>query len=201
MTATALPATPLPNQAVAKLRVFGGTIEPPTGGEAQNIVRVGTRFAIDVTMPRMKPEADGRIWASTLVDARALGSTVTMPFPQPGLAIGNPGTPLVNGAGQLGTTINLAGLSAFYVVRKGQFLNVTAGGRLYLYKARADTAADINGLIALPITPPIRRSPAHASTVNLAAPAIEGFLEGNEQAWTHVRARTIGLQFTIAEAG
>jgi hypothetical protein len=199
--AIALPSTPLPNQAVPSLRVFGGVIEPPTGGEAQNIVRVGTRFAVNVTMPRLKPEPDGRIWTAALVSARAAGSRVTMPFPQPGLDIGSPGSAAVNGGGQLGNILQLLGMTVGYVVRRGQFLSIATGGRNYLHMATADTTVDGSGHVALPIAPMLRVSPTNSASVNFAAPVIEGNLEGSEQSWTLVRARTIGIQFTIAEAG
>jgi hypothetical protein len=199
--AIALPSSPLPNQAVPKLRVWGGPIGGDLGGEVQNIVLPGSRFAIDVTMPRMKPEPDGRIWASELVSARAKGSTVTMPFPQPGLAIGSPGSAAVNGGGQLGTVLQLLGMTPGYVVRKGQFFSILSGGRHYLHKSDADATVNGSGQVTLSISPMLRKSPTNGASVEFAAPVIEGFLEGNEQGWTQVRARTIGLQFTIAEAG
>jgi hypothetical protein len=196
----ALPSTPLPNQAVPRLRVWGGPIGGDLGGEMQNIILPGTRFALDVTMPRMKPEPDGRIWPAALCAARARGSSVTMPFPQPGLDVGTPGSAVVNGASQLGSTLALSGMTAGYVIRQGQFLSIYTGGRHYLHQASADTIVAGGGTVSLPITPMLRKSPANGAAVEFAAPVIEGFLEGNEQAWTMVRARTIGIQFTIAEA-
>jgi hypothetical protein len=192
-----LPSTPLPKEATPRPLDFGAWQTPPNGGVAQRSEHVGSRFALDVTTPGLKPEPDSRIWVSRLL--QGVSSTVIYPFPQPGLVIGSPGAPVVDGAGQAGTTILLTGFTVGYVVREGQFFSIIVAGRRYLYAATADRTADAQGKIALPIWPALRVSPANGGVCEFAAPKIEGALSGNERGWTHVIARTRGLTFTITE--
>lgn len=50
------------------------------------------------------------------------------------------------------------------------------------------------------ITPQLRTAVAVGDSVELVAPYIEGYLEGDETGWTLEAARTVGLAFTVVEA-
>ena len=76
---------------------------------------------------------------------------------------------------------------------------VGMGGRRYLYQARTAIAASAGGVVALPITPMIRKAPTDNAVCEFAAPMIEGFLQGSGTQWTVDIARTVGLEFTIFE--
>lgn len=192
-----LPASPLPKEATPRLLDFGAVLTPPSGGAAQKLNRLGNRHSISVQTPNLMPEPHGRIWASKL--RQALREGAVMPFPQPGLIIGTPGAPTVDGAGQAGSFLAIKGGAPGYVVRDGQFLSVIIGGRRYLYACTTDTTLNGSGNATLPITPMLRISPPNNAIVELTQPMIEGFLSGNAAEWTHVIARTRGLTFTITE--
>lgn len=193
-----LPASPLPNSATPRPLDFGGWQEPIAGGVESRLDRPGNRFALDLTTPNLRPEPDGRIWASRLV--LGLGLIVRTAFLQPGFDIGAPGTPVVNGAGQAGTTINLRGFAAGYTVREGQFFHlVDPAGRRYLHAAAADVTANGSGVAAVPISMPLRAQFADGAVAGFAAPTIEGKLSGNDKGWTQIVAKTRGLSFTISE--
>lgn len=195
----ALPTSPLPQQATPSPVLFGGPVLAGLGGEDQFLNRLGARFQLDVTTPRLKPEPDGRLWIAALLKAWMTGERVSFPFPQPGLAIGTPGSALVDGAAQTGSTLNLKAMTPGYVVRKGQFFNVVDGGRRYVYESDIDQAVDGAGKLAAAINPMIRVSPADGATAEFLNPLIEGLLIGEQRSWTHVIARTQGLKFTIRE--
>lgn len=178
---------------------FGGVMTPPGGGAAQMLKRVGDRYTLTVTPPLMRSEPDGRIYVARL--RRALREGAIFAFPQDQLTIGTPGSPLVNGAGQTGMTLNIDGFTAGYIVREGQFFSIIIGGRRYLYAAAAQTAANGSGQIALPIEVPIRLSPTDNAVCEFATPMIEGFLSGNEVRWELLREPFIQIpDFTITEA-
>lgn len=194
----ALPTSPLPQVASPAPVVFGGPQLAAMGGEDQFINRVGNRFALEVTTPKLVPQPDGRLWIAALLKAWMTGERVSFPFPQPGLVIGSPGSAQVDGAGQTGSTLNMKGMTPGYTVRKGQFFNVITGGRRYLYESDIDQTVDGLGKLAAAINPMIRVSPANNDTVDFN-PLIEGLLLGDQRSWTHVIARTQGLKFTIRE--
>ncbi|KQM73438.1 hypothetical protein [Sphingomonas sp. Leaf20] len=195
--AIALPTTPNLKSATPRPMDFGTWQTPDGGGPAQRLERGGSRFAMDAVTPGLKPEPDSRIWVSRLL--QGISGLVIMPFPQPGIVIGNPGSPVVDGAGQAGQTISVRGFAAGYTIREGQFFSVIIAGRRYLYAVVADRIADASGRALLPLWPALRVSPGNGAICEFAAPMIEGALSGNEKGWTHVIARTQGLNFTITE--
>lgn len=198
MAVVLLPGSPLLQSANPMPLDYGSWQAPAMGGVITRLDRLGNRFAIACTTPRLKPEPDGRIWVSRLL--QAVGGVVRIAFPQVGLSIGAPGAPLVDGANQAGSSLKMKQLAAGYDVREGQFFNIVdPAGANYLHQATADIVADGSGGLTIPIYPMLRISPADASPVNLAAPVIEGQLSGNDKGWTLERAGVDGLQFTITE--
>ncbi|WCT78873.1 hypothetical protein [Novosphingobium humi] len=165
---------------------FGGQLKPFMGGPVQDIMRLGSRWALEITIPLQETEPYGRIWSSRLVQAKIFGALVA--FRQDGLDIGNPGMPVVDGAGQTGFAINLRGLTPGYVIREGQAVPLVASGRRYLYFAGADVTVGSTGRAAVPIYPMIRRSPANGDICEMTDPIIQGSINGNELAWTRLTA-------------
>lgn len=176
---------------------FGGVLTPPLGGVQQRINRLGTRWGLTVRLPRIKDESPRRVWISAL--CRGLTEGVMLRFPQIGLVNDVTGTPLVNGANQIGQTLNIDGVAASKVALDGQFFSVIVGGERFLYMVNGGASANGSGQMALPIFPMIRKSPADNAVIEFAQPYIQGFLQDNRPAWTHDIARTVGLEFTVFE--
>ena len=183
-----LPQPRLPQAATPKLLDYGADQKAPGGGASQRLNRLGNRFSLDITYPRLKPEPDGRILSARLRRAKTEGAL--FPVPQPGLAIGVPGAPVVNGAGQAGSSLALRGFVAGYAVREGQFFSIIHGGRRFLHTAAADTVANASGQLVLPVTPMLRIKPADAAICEFAKPYIEGPISGS----------SVDLQWTAAKA-
>ncbi|UAK23676.1 hypothetical protein [Sphingomonas nostoxanthinifaciens] len=178
---------------------FGGVLTPPLGGPAQKLNRMGNRYSLDIEPPTVATEPDGRIYAGLLSMALTQGGLFA--FPQPGLAIGNPGAPVVNGGGQLGSTLALRGFTPGYVIRFNQFFSIILNGRRYLYASGADIAADGAGNVSLPLALMLRRAPADGATCEFAQPYIEGWLKGQVVSWKlRLEPYTDLPTFTIAEA-
>lgn len=194
----ALPTSPQPNAAVPSYLDWGGVLTPVFGGADQKLNRLGDRFALDVTMPEMRSADLGMGWVAKLILGQRQG--VILPWPQPGFLPGTPGSPVVNGAGQAGSTLLLRGFAPRYAVRLGQFFSIVHGGRRYLHMAAADAAADADGNLSLAIAPMLRVSPANGAICEFAVPMIEGLLEGNTRDWNLTVAQTTGLSFRIKEA-
>jgi hypothetical protein len=180
---------------------FSKTLTPPMGGETQRLRRLGTRWALSVQLPVIR---EGEVLAALIADILAARNEgASYPWPQPGIVIGTPGAPAVNGAGQTGSAINLRGFAAGYSVRKGQFFSVTVSGRRYLHQFSAARVADGGGFIAgAAIFPMLRRSPGDGAILDLN-PVIEGDITADNAdgfEWEHDRDDQVPLQFSIVEA-
>ncbi|KQM65785.1 hypothetical protein ASE75_06020 [Sphingomonas sp. Leaf17] len=194
---TALPTLRQPKSATLRPMDFGAWQSPTGPGAAQRLERLGSRFALDIMTGRLRWVEDRRAWIGALL--RGISDTVLYPVSQPGLVIGNPGAPRIAGGGQAGQVLALTGFAAGYVMRESQAVSIIIGGQRYLYAATAETAADGSGAMALPVWPPVRRSPAADAVCEVAVPMIEGSLSGNDKGWTDERAHTVGLTLTITE--
>lgn len=175
-------------------------LEPTFNGPTSRVRRIGSRWAMDIEMQPLEYE-DAMDWVAALTSAD--GDTVVFEIPQPGFETGAPGLPLVNGAAQVGSLLDMDGFTPNHVVRAGQWFNLTVSSQLYLYQVAAEkvaTASGPGGVMAdLAVNPMIRRSPADNSVVEFSTPKIEGFLSGREIGWTVDRGMFVGLSFTITE--
>lgn len=193
-----LPTDPGIKSAKPRLRDFGAWLEPPMGGPAQRLNRIGNRFSVDVDVATSPSTTTGRVIVARLM--RGLTAGVMLPFPQdfdPG-AVGN--AVVVNGGNQTGSNLALKGFPAGYIVREGQFFSIIYGGRRYVHSAAADTAVAADGSVTLPIFPMLRISPNDGAVCEFAVPMIEGFIPGNELAYSLQTAKFLDVSFTVLEA-
>lgn len=193
-----LPASPSPAAADAALVDFGVFLTPPLGGPVQRVDRMGNRFRLSVSMPPMDNKADGRVWVSRLIRGKAEGAR--MQFPLLGSVSEIAGSPLVNGSGQSGRILNIRGAAVGDVFREGQFFSILTGGRHHLVSVDADTVVGGGGTAALPISPMIRVAHLDGDIIYTTQPMFEGFILGEEQAWSMSVEHHIGINFAIVEA-
>ena len=191
-----LPRTPGPVELDWRQIDFGGDLTPFLGGEAQRVNRNGNRFAVAVTLPPMTP-ADAAAWVAALNDA--VGSGVRWRVRQVEMVIGVPGAPVVNGAGQAGSTLAITGGQPRYTARRGLFFSLLSGGRRYLHLLTASTQLDASGAGTLAIVPRLRIEPENGDAVEIAQPIIEGKVSDGGFPWSISRARRVGITFTITE--
>lgn len=191
----ALPTSPALFEYEPRIFRSGSELSPATGGPDQRLDRMGDRYALDVTMPPMTYETS-RAWS----DLDDWLETCTLRIPQPGLTIGSPGTPLINGADQTGRSLILNGLTPGYILRKHQWISILTDGRHYCYRARADATADGSGNLTALLRTMLRVPHADNDPVEIAQPVIEGFVTVAEGAWKiDARDRLIRLRFLIKE--
>lgn len=176
----------------------GGVLNSPLGGDDQRLNRLGNRHQITYAV-EFEADEEFRRFAQKLRRAQTEGARVR--FVQVGLAIGHPGAPQVDGAVAGGTSLPLKGLTPAYAVREGQFLSIIRSGRRYLHSVDAEAIADASGDAVLTITPELRISLAGNETVEIAAPKIEGLLDGDQVQWEHAVQSHSPLIFTVKEIG
>ena len=188
-----LPTEPAPNNMGVALISTKNTLTPAVGGDEQEIRRKGSKYALTFSMPVMA-YVQSMEWG----DLQAEGETVVMRVYQPGLVIGTPGTPLVKGGSQIGSSLLIDGLTPGYVIRKDQFLSVIIGGQRFLYRARSLIAANGSGEAIVPLRTLLRRPPTDNAVVEIAQPMIEGFSKDVSIVEVGVD-RLVRLQFTVRE--
>lgn len=190
-----LPAGVVPNAITLALVDRGGF-----QGDAVmlRVDRLGNRYRASVGLPPIRNRDKGRVVVSRLIRAKTEGIRIKLPLC--GVDQGSPGAPLVNGAGQAGSSIDIDGLRPGYGVSEGFWFNIVTGGQYYLYNAAAPTTANADGEMTLTFAPPLRKPPADNDAVQLQRPMIEGVVIGDEQAWNYSLAHHIGIGFEIMEA-
>lgn len=194
--ALALPDCPWPATMTPRLITGRADLRTAWGGLGPRLNRGASRYAVDIALPVLTYQ-DAQEW-SAIDDEDA---TVTLLVRQPGLDTGAPGLPKVKGAAQSGSSLLIDGLSAHYVIRKRQFLSITTGGRLYLYRAKAEVVADASGEATVTLETMLRVSPADNDVIELANPRIEGYPMPAQGTWETNSAGHVALSFAIEERG
>ena len=188
------PSTPGP--VTSDLRIFhaGGVVDSVLGGASQIVNRPGARCQCQVQLPPMAA-TDARKWFAGLTAALFEGGRFTLR--QVGLTIGSP---LVNGASQVGQTLVIDGGGASYAYKAGQCISITTGGKKYLYPLAADGALNGLGAGSVLLAVPLRATPADNDAVEFVAPVIEGSVELDDAHLPFTEARlAAGMGFTISE--
>lgn len=175
---------------------YGSFLRPPLGGPIQRINRLGNRYAIDVEMPPLREEPEGRLFTAKLEQALSEGALFA--FPQPGLRIPPMGTPVVDGAVTSGNSLPIRGLTANVAIRAGQYLSIVHDSRRYIYRSITEEVADALGDVTLTLATLLRTPLADGDTVELSQPIIEGWIEPPE--WQAMLEPFTATRFTITEA-
>jgi len=199
MAVLTLPTSPGLASLSPRLVTTRGELRGATGASLQRVGRTGSRWAIDGELPAM-----GHAAALAWVDLFAEVDTCVLEVPEPGVTMGTPGTPLVNGAGQTGSSLFTDGWIPGYTIVKGKWFSVscTVGGvaSLYFYQVRSAVTANGAGQATLAIRPMLRASPADNAALNFNPAKIEGFITLGDGAMKITADRLMkGCSFSIEE--
>jgi hypothetical protein len=167
--------------------------ESAIGTGTQRFVRAGRRWEFVVTLTHLR-HSDWQDWA----DLERDDDDFLLPINQHEIDVGSPGTPLVAGAGQSGTTLNVDGLTPGYVAQKAQWFSIVTGGRRYCYKINAAVTASGAGEATLSNRPMLRVTPNNNDVVELAQPYLQGVIV-EFPGFRHLRKHKAPLSFTIRE--
>lgn len=169
------------------------------GRGRSNISQLGAVWAFDVTLHKMT-QANALKWIARLNDNTQDGHRWTIP--QGSLISGSEGTPRVNLGGQLGTSLNVDGVTASMVISEGAFVSIITASRRYAYQLASQATANSSGAVTLTFNTPLRVSPNNDDVVEIAAPKVEGFVDFNGMSLANRRSFIGGgAQFTIVERG
>ncbi|MBP7705567.1 MAG: hypothetical protein KA105_09835 [Caulobacter sp.] len=109
-----LPTSPGPATLKPRLLTARNDLRPAFGGQTQRLSRLGSKWAIDVTLAAMT-NAQSLAWSDLFEEV----DRVVLALPQPGIDVGAPGTPLVAGGSQTGAAVVVDGVTDGYVLVRG----------------------------------------------------------------------------------
>lgn len=174
MAVVELPETVYPNDAKPFGIDFGYWLKPSTGAEELGVNRMGGRFGADFTLPPLPADVAGAV-VSRLLEAHFLKSVLRVEYPLLGMSQSGAGVPVIDGAGQSGTSLDIRGLTPGYAIREGAWLTlVDQNGRGYLHNSRTAIRAASDGTATITIVPMLRWPFLNGATIRLAAPTMEG---------------------------
>jgi hypothetical protein len=165
------PSIANPSGIAWRLRAPTQIHESPLDGTAQTLALAGARWEATLTWDWIG-EGQSRLLEAFLARlAGRSGRFLYGPPHAPRQASGT-GTPVVNGAGQSGSTLSIRGWSAAaQAFRAGDWLSyVDTAGRRRLHQVVEDSTANGSGVASVTIAPPIRRAGADGAAVEIAAP-------------------------------
>jgi hypothetical protein len=170
--------------------------------QQQAVAHAGQRWEVDVTLPAMN-RADAEQWVAFLVSLRGQFGTFTLGDPVGASPRGSAGgTPLVNGASQIGGTLNIDGCTASQTgwLKAGDYIQLGTAGSATLHKVLADADSNGSGQVALDIWPYIRTAPSDNATVVVTNTVGRFRLADNEQNWSIRETALYGITFGGIEA-
>jgi hypothetical protein len=152
--------------------VVGTTLSPFTLKQ-QVHKHAGQRWEADVTLPPMKRE-DAEVWITFFMKLYGSYGTFLLGDPNAstprGSASTSAGTPVVNGASQTGSELDIDGLpaSATGYLKAGDYIQLGTGSTSQLYKVLDDVDSNASGEATLTIWPDLRSSPSDDASVTVS---------------------------------
>lgn len=201
MTVYALNVTPTS----IRIAFIGNTALATSGviGSAQTVDRQGLKWQFTYGYDELRGDERADL-LGTIALLRTQSHRLRVPvFDNPARGAYG-GTPLVNGAGQTGNTLNIDGasLSVTNWIRKGDYFAVIVGTEPELKMATADANSDGAGNVTLTFEPKLRTSPADGAAIHvedgvLTKPAGVFMLANPEQSWESIKQRTTHSRLTL----
>lgn len=179
--------------------------QSPFTFQQQIVAHPGQRWAASVSLPPMKRQ-DAEYWIAFLLSLKGQIGTFLLGDPNCATAQGSarttPGTPVVNGASQIGDTLVVDGLptSATGYLLPGDYIQLGSGAATQLYKVLTQVDTDSSGNAILDIWPNLRSSPADNATIVVANTKGRFRLKDNIQQWQINEISSYGITFDCVEA-
>jgi len=175
----------------------GGFITPMSGGKVQRINRLGSRFAMIVTLPPMtRNETSDAVMLDLLRGTQEL-IKVFIPSHNQNTFDTLGGAVVTNGALSASTdTFQCSGADLNKTIHKGRWVNV--GTQLYKVKS-ANSSNSLGAIQNLEVWPLLRTSHDAGTSIGFDNPCVQGYIDNDELDWEMALKRYEPLQFVIRE--
>jgi len=199
----------LPAGGIASVRLIardavGVSVSPFTG--TQQIFRhQGQTWEADISLPPMTRD-ESESWASFLLRLRGQYGTFLLGDPNAatprGSASATPGTPVVNGASQIGDELNIDGLpaSATGYLKAGDYIQIGSASTATLHKVLEDVNSNASGEATLNLWPRVRTAPNDNDPITVSNAKGVFRLAANDSGWTINQAGIYSITFGAVEA-
>lgn len=177
---------------------FAGEQTGALGGPDIDTPRMGDRYAVDVATALLTLDAQGRQLAAALTEAISAGATMRVRLPNVPVGMESNAGSVVDGAGQLGSSIRLRGLVPGTAIVRWQPITIEHAGVAFLHTAAAQAIVAGDGTVTLPIWPMLRFATVDGERALVASPRIEGKLVGFKGA-SFEKNRMDAFEFSIVE--
>jgi len=165
---------------------------------------VGQRWESEVQIPPVKEDL-AEEWIAWLLSLRGMSGSFLMGDPNRatprGSASTTVGTPVVNGAGQVGNSLAIDGLPASTTgyLKAGDYIQLGAGSSAGLYKVLLDVDTNSSGQASLDLWPNIVTAPADGATVIVTDTVGRWRLNSGQQEWSIDNASFYGITFACVQ--
>lgn len=178
----------------------GGLQESILNGENQNLLRLGDRLRIDITVMPQRMGSEAPRFISRLFEA--LDDEGIVAWPADEMQRTGAGAVTVDGAvSSNASVLPVKGATPGFVFREGLFFHILSGGRRYVHWVRGgDYAVPGNGRVNLLIGPRLRVSLANNDSLEIETPQIQGDVIGERHGWAQASGNhTKPISFSILE--
>lgn len=191
-------ALPMPSGMTFGLRTNALDFASPLTGVVQSVAMPGARWIATLQWAALR-RTDADLLQALMVQMRGRTNRLVMwNVVRPTVRGVGGGSPLVNGSGQTGSTINIDGLpvntNGIYIA--GDFLGI--GSELKMVTATVNSNG--SGQAAVSFEPPLRAAPADNSAIVTTQPTAKFMLMNNEVSWQHTNPMSVGaFEMQLAE--
>ena len=163
----------------------------------QVVSHAGARWEADISLPPMA-RADAAVWVGFLSSLRGVFGSFIMGPPDAASPLGSAGgSPLIEGAGQTGDTINLDGATASQTgwLKAGDYVQIGD----YLKVVLADADSDGSGNVQIEVWPEVRNAVADNTALITASPTGLWRLASNDLSYDIDSVSLYGISFSAVE--
>jgi hypothetical protein len=199
ITVISTPASPAPRSLDFTMADYNAASSSPFTGSQQINDWQNSLVSMAVQLPPMTASGGGDDWAAFLMQAKGMSNAFLLGDASSKTPRGSvAGTPLVNGANQVGYNLNTKGWTANAqgVLKRGDWIQL-----IYrLHKVLDDVNADASGNATLALYPQIRETPADGQAIVTRNTQGLFRLASNSNKFSVNVASIYGFQFNIREA-
>lgn len=171
----------------------------------QVIKHQGERWSASISLPPIRRDL-AEPWVAFLLSLKGQYGTFLLGDPNcktpQGTARTTLGTPVVNGNGQTGETLNIDGLplSVANYLKAGDYLQLGSSVTATLHKVLADVNTNASGQASIDLWPSVKVAPTDGDTVTLSNTVGRFRLSGNTQQWQINDISSYGITFDCVES-
>lgn len=173
---------------------YGSLVKPIFGGDILRTNRKGSRFRVSVSLPPIPAGSEGVI--SDIIRGKSQGMRMLW---EQGFDVRKVGSPVIDGDDQQGTSLSIRGFEPNIKLPKDLFFSFEQDSKSRLHILTEAATVDAFGAVTLAIEPELRVLTVDGSTCSFHKPVIDGFVEGDDWAWTISLSKQIGASFDLVE--